>query len=183
MAFSSSTRVILVSLLLAFSLTSLTFARPNVRAQDDDLIGEVCSKTRNPSFCVQALKSDPPSGGADLRGLGQISIDLAQASATATSSLIDSLIKQTNDPKLRERYKSCSENYSDSIGDLGEAKGFLNSGDYGSVNIRASAALDGADTCDGGFAGPPAEPAELKQANQKLEDLCSIILVISNRLA
>ncbi|KAK3042224.1 hypothetical protein RJ639_001344 [Escallonia herrerae] len=121
------------------SPASHAFARPNVRAQADDLIGEVWSKTRNPSFCVQALKSDPRSGSADFHGLGQISIDLEQASATATSGLIDLLIKQTNDPKLRERYKSCSENYSDAIGDLGEAKGFLNSSDYGSVNIRASA--------------------------------------------
>ncbi|XP_059630022.1 pectinesterase inhibitor-like [Cornus florida] len=177
MAFSLSvSSLTLLSIFLSFLFFNHSLAASN------KLINSICSSTHNPSLCVQSLKSDPRTASADLKGLGGISIDIAQSNAKSTYNMILSLIKRTTDPKLKGRYDTCRENYDDSISDLDESRQLLKSGDYAGLNIHASAALDGGETCNDNFEGPPAEPAQLKQANQRLEDLCSIILVISNRL-
>ncbi|XP_027182386.1 pectinesterase inhibitor-like [Coffea eugenioides] len=116
------------------------------------------------------LNSIPRTPGASLEDLAQISIDLAESHANSTYKLIESLARKTNDPKLKDVYQACLENYEESIDSLA---------------LFASAAETGADTCEDGFSeGSYPEAPEIKQANQKLEDLCSIIivLVISNRL-
>ncbi|XP_057476688.1 pectinesterase inhibitor [Actinidia eriantha] len=181
MAFSYCSSSLFVSLLLVILFISPSSQRPSVKAENH-LISEICPKTRNPSLCLQALKSDPRSASKDLKGLGQFSIDIAEVFAKQTSKIIASLTNQATDPKLKGRYETCSENYSDAIDSLGQANQFLKSGDYNSLNIYASAAFDGAVTCEDSFEGPPDIPTQLHQADLKLEDLCDIILVISNLL-
>ena len=176
--FSFGNSFLLVSLLLTFLLfTTLSYARPT-----NDLISDICSKTRNPTACSQALRSDHRSASADLKGLGQIGIDLAQASAKTTYNLIASLEKTTSDPKLKGRYSSCLENYDDAIGYLDDCRRFLWSGDYGSLSTYASAVLDEPETCQDSFEDPPAAPPQLQLGNQKLENLSSVNLAISSRL-
>ncbi|XP_059630023.1 pectinesterase inhibitor-like [Cornus florida] len=167
---------LLLPIFLSFLFINHTHAATN------ELITSICSSTTNPSLCVQSLKSDPRTASADLKGLGAISIDIAQSNAKSTLNMIVSLVKQTTDPKLKGRYDTCRENYDDSVSDFDECRKFLKSGDYASLNTYASSALDGPDTCNDGFEGPPAEPPQLQAANKKLEGLCSIVLAISNRL-
>ncbi|KAL6990159.1 hypothetical protein U1Q18_015906 [Sarracenia purpurea var. burkii] len=147
------------------------------------LISDICSQTQNPSLCLQALNSDPRSATtADLKGLARISIDITQTNAKQTSDLIASLSKGATSPILKGRYDTCAENYDDAVADLDDASKALDSGDIGTLRIKASAASDGPETCEDSFEGPPAEPSQLQQANKKVEGLCSIILVIGSRL-
>nr|XP_009591316.1 pectinesterase inhibitor-like [Nicotiana tomentosiformis] len=148
-----------------------------------DLVSDVCSKVTRPTICEQALRSDPHTKtAANLEALGFIAIDLAQSTTKSTINLIDSLLKGATDPTLKSRYNSCKENYADASDNLAECPGFLKAKDYGSLNARASAALDDPDSCDDNFSQAPAEPAGLKQASLKLQSLCAAIDVISNSL-
>ena len=40
----------------------------------EDYLKRICPKTIDPSFCMQALKSDPRRATTDLRGLAEITI-------------------------------------------------------------------------------------------------------------
>lgn len=155
----------------------------SISLSTSDLISEICSKTQNPSLCLQALRSDRRSARADLKGLALISIDIAQSNAKQTANqLIPALSRGATSPKLKGRYDTCAENYRETIDNLNQARTALNARDIGTFRTRASAALDGPDTCEDSFEGPPAEPKQLRDANNKLEGLCSIILAIGARL-
>ena len=145
-------------------------------------VQDICSTTQDPPFCVKALNSDSRTAGADLKGLAQISIDLAKADATKTAPLIASLEEKAKDPKLKGRYETCAENYDNSIDSLDECTESVSSGDYNSLNIQASAAMEGPETCLDSFEGPPEDPSQLPGKCEDLIHLCSIILAISKRL-
>ncbi|KAM3319176.1 pectinesterase inhibitor-like [Capsicum chacoense] len=164
---------------LIVSLLSIFFTSTSVRA---DLINDVCSKTQKPAICLSALKGDPRSKNANLEGLATISIDISLKNMQSGRDLVNSLLKQATDSKLKTRYDSCLENYNDSIDDLKELPPFLKSKDYLGLNVHASAALNGPTTCDDNFSSPPAEAPQLKAASDKLVELIEIILVISNLL-
>lgn len=145
-------------------------------------VEDICSTTQNPSFCAQTLNADPRTPGADLKALAQISIDLANASATETAALVASLVKTASDPELQGRYQTCAENYDDSIYSLGECSLSVSSGDFTGLNLKASAAMEGATTCLDSFEGPPRDPSQLPSKSAELKNLCSSILAISKRL-
>ncbi|KAI3465248.1 hypothetical protein Pfo_021911 [Paulownia fortunei] len=144
-----------------------------------DLIGDVCSKSINPSLCNRSLRSDPRSRGADLRGLGQISIDNAKAATQTTLKVANSLASGPD----REKAKTCVETCGDAIDNLNQCRGLLNGRSRRSISdlqTKGSAALTDISTCDDEFGG--SEPAKLKQASRRAQDLVDVLLVIANRL-
>ncbi|CAA2956555.1 pectinesterase inhibitor [Olea europaea var. sylvestris] len=158
----------LATLSLAFLCSCLTFHNANA-----DLIGDLCSTVPNHSFCNQALRSDPRSAKADIRGLGQIALDKALASAKTTLKLAQALGNG-------QKPSTCAEVCSDAIDDLNECQGLLRGNDKGSLNIKASAAMTDLDTCDDDYGAK--EPINLKNASQTTKGYISIILAVSNRL-
>ncbi|XP_047339882.1 pectinesterase inhibitor-like [Impatiens glandulifera] len=163
----------LLSLLVLFTLS---FAFSDIKA--NTLVSQICADTRNPSLCNQVLDSDPGASTADLKGLGYISIKIALTNVKQTLPYIKSLVMQTTDVMLKNRYKTCAENYSNTVDSLNQSKTFLDKGDIPSLRTYASAAFDGPGTCEDSFEGPPAAPAKLNDANKKLEDHVSILLKI-----
>ncbi|XP_049407828.1 pectinesterase inhibitor-like, partial [Solanum stenotomum] len=151
---------------ILFLIVSLTFMLTSVRA---DLINDVCSKTQKPTICLSALKGDSRSKGANLEGLATISIDISLKNMQSTHDLVNTLLNQATNPKLKTRYSSCLENYNDGIDDLRGLPALLKSKDYVGLNIHASAALDDPSTCDDNFSDPPPESPQLKAASDKLQ--------------
>ncbi|KAL3505583.1 hypothetical protein ACH5RR_030965 [Cinchona calisaya] len=148
-----------------------------------DLVDDICSQAANdPQYCVQRLRSDPRSSSADLPTLAQITIGFAQSDTKSTADLVKSLEQQATDPKLKERYKSCLENYNGALNDLNDCTNDLKKKDYPSLNIHASAAGTEADTCDDNFSDPPIEPDNLKKASKHVQDLTFVICAIANKL-
>ena len=68
----------------------------------DNVLNDIFSKTEDPSSYLQALKSDPRTTTTDLRGLAQVSINLAYATVSETHTMITSQLDQTTDPKLQD---------------------------------------------------------------------------------
>ncbi|KAH7844491.1 hypothetical protein Vadar_028601 [Vaccinium darrowii] len=153
------------------------------------LINQICSKAENPSLCLKVLNSDPRSARADLKGLGRISIFMAQKHAKQTSDLITSLRKGPSS-YLTGQYDVCAEVYGSAIGDLNGArqilfKKVLSPSDISTFHSRASAAFTRPVTCEDALLGPDEpshEPPKLKQANDMFKGLCSIVVEIGASL-
>jgi pectinesterase inhibitor-like protein len=167
----------LASLLLMFLFVTFSYGMPSTK------IDNICSRTQNHSFCLDVLRSTHRKPDLDLRGLAQITLDLASSNATKTINLLHSLIKQTKSPQLRECYTSCSQNYDTLIGDLDQAKIYLSSRDHSGVNVITAGVLAEISDCKERFAEPLVDPSTLPKRNRDLENICTIILVISNVLS
>ncbi|KAI3465247.1 hypothetical protein Pfo_021910 [Paulownia fortunei] len=144
-----------------------------------DLIADVCSKSVNPSLCTQVLTSDPRSRGADLRGLGQIIIEKAKAATQDTINVAKSVSGGGNEQKS----STCVETCGDAIDNLNQSSSLLKASGGRSISdlqTKGSAALTDVSTCDDEFG--ESEPAKLKDASRRAQDLIDVLLVIANSL-
>ncbi|KAI3469237.1 hypothetical protein Pfo_025900 [Paulownia fortunei] len=171
-------------ILFSFILSAIMLLRVSAETSND-LISEVCKKTRNPRLCSQVLKSNRRALKASSPlELGEISMNLSKSSAQATKNMIIMLGLRTRDRELKEQYKSCVMNYDSAIYYLKTANCYLKGGDFVRVGRYTAAAMNEPIYCRQNFARPAlAEPAGFKEGNDKLECLCSVVLVISNRLS
>nr|GLL43895.1 pectinesterase inhibitor-like [Ipomoea trifida] len=172
MAFSHNLRF-LFAVVLAISVANVTA----------DIVDDICAKTPQPATCKQLLGSDPRSKTSDLVALQTVAIDVASRQAKSGQSLVSSLHGGATEPKLKEIYSSCLENYGNSVDCIGQIPGFLRSKDYGSLGTFASAAIDGPATCDDNFSSSSPEPPQLKDASLKLRTICSAVLAINKKLS
>ncbi|XP_050943693.1 pectinesterase inhibitor-like [Cucumis melo] len=93
-----------------------------------------------------------------------------------------SLTTTTTNPQLKQRYSSCAESYDEAVGDIENGQKDLALGDFNAVNIVTSGAMTEIDDCQDKFSQPPKDTSLLLKNGKTLNDICSIILVISNHL-
>ena len=169
-----------ISLLLAVILLCFcpTNARPVVKISES-MLNFICSKTEDPAFCMQALKSGPRTATADLQGLAQVAIDLANATAAGAYPLIQTQLNQTKDPALKQLYTECLDSYEEAIDEIEYASEKLSSKDFVAVNQAASACMTDASECQD---ATTTEAFSLPQETKDLLQLCKITLLISERL-
>lgn len=150
-----------------------------------DLFGIVCSGTLKPPTCFKVINSIPGAAQAkDLKSLAQITIAYAISNGANTQNYIKSLASSATNPRLKEDYISCSENYDDAVGSLQEAQEYLKKGNFPTVAFRATAGMTAVDDCEDGFKSPPTtDPSQLPSRNEYFDTLCIIILRIANKLS
>ncbi|CAI9112770.1 OLC1v1013262C1 [Oldenlandia corymbosa var. corymbosa] len=187
MAFSSNN---VTNTILAIFLSCLIMNLMNINSAKSffakaDLVDDVCSQTViDPNYCKTALRSDPRTSKANLPTLAQVAIDLARSNTKSTITLVKSIEKKVTDRRLKGIYDTCLENYSDTSDNLDGCVTALKAKDYPTLNIRASAALDGPSTCDEGFTEAKlSEPGQLKTSSRHVQELSSVICNIANRLS
>ncbi|XP_010548973.1 PREDICTED: pectinesterase inhibitor 1-like [Tarenaya hassleriana] len=144
-------------------------------------INAICGKALNPSFCLKYLKSNPKILASGLPDVAKITIDSAQTSASKTFKQIQSIVQKTTDPKSKQAYTSCLDNYESVVDTLDEAKEHLAAGDPASVNIKVSGAMDGPESCLDDLKNIKADPSVVKNS-EYIGNVCGITLVISNML-
>ncbi|XP_074382391.1 pectinesterase inhibitor-like [Apium graveolens] len=160
----------------SFKWLPLIFAAASlitIASADQALINSICAKARNHALCHQVLNSVT----ADRGGLGQISTNVALAKAQNALNLVKTLAQKASDPRTKDQYKTCLEEYGDALDDLQESKAAFGKNDFGTANIKASAADTDVDTCSDD--GPNVAP-QLKAANQENADYIDIVLAVSN---
>ncbi|KAF7145771.1 hypothetical protein RHSIM_Rhsim04G0238400 [Rhododendron simsii] len=96
---------------LRLSFLLLVFCLSISKVLTIDLVDGVCAKTKNPSFCRVALRSNARSATANLTELGGIAIDLTLRNSIATLTKINTLKGQTKEFELRKRLESCFTEY------------------------------------------------------------------------
>ncbi|CAI0422567.1 unnamed protein product [Linum tenue] len=171
----------LVSVLLiifcAFRLSAASFRVELAPSQ----VAALCKESINHTFCLDFLNSTAGIPAADLLGAGKITLKVGRDKALDARKCVKALLAQTTDPKLKESYKTCMENYGDATDAISAAKASLVAKDYATANIKISAAQTDADTCDDEVKGLPAA-AELGERNRYLFNLLNIGLLITNKL-
>ncbi|TYK02953.1 pectinesterase inhibitor-like [Cucumis melo var. makuwa] len=163
----------------SFLFSNVVSSRANTITPSNDVASSICPKTRNPSFCVDVLKS---AGSTDLKVLATYTLNLTNTNAEKSLNLVKSLAATTTNPQLKNQYLSCYESYEEVVGDIEIAKSNLASGDFNGVNIATSGIMTAVDDCQDSFKQPPKDTSMLLKNGKTLNDVCSIILVISNLL-
>lgn len=170
-----------ISLSLLLIVTLCTTALPNAKG-DDQLIRKVCSQVYDQSSCLNILKSAPGAANANLKGLAQITINLATSSASGTLHQLQSLEAKTRDSNLKKIYYLCTRHYSSAVNSIHESEKNLRGGDYKSMNMYASAAVSAvADCADEGSSSNI--DASIRAGNVKFDKIGRIILAVTNLLA
>ncbi|KAH6759286.1 hypothetical protein C2S51_019521 [Perilla frutescens var. frutescens] len=145
-----------------------------------DLLGDICSRSVNPTLCNSSLRSDPRSSGADLRTLAQIAIEKASAATATTIKVANSLASSGTS---QQKIAACVQNCNEAIGVLDQCREILTGGGGGSsgnLPTKATTALTDISICDSEFGRE--EPPQLKEASSQAQALVNVFFVIANRL-
>ncbi|XP_047340214.1 pectinesterase inhibitor-like [Impatiens glandulifera] len=182
MSFSCSSKfpVFLLAFYYVLIATSFTIKGLSVNASTT-LIQNVCSKTQNPTLCNDILNSDPRSAQADLKGLVQILIDKTYARGNLALTVIASLYKNANNTETKDQLHSCDMSYKSAMIYLNKADAALKSGNK-EIYSDLISVIDGVESCDDVYEGPPVIPPTLEEANKNFEDIVNIIFTISKLL-
>lgn len=141
------------------------------------LIQTVCSKHKNPIFCADLLRGKE---GGTLTCLARQAIEKGRECAVNTKNNLNSMVATTSEIRLKQHYYSCVEHYDVVIESLDSALKKLDAKDYFGMSIAVSAALTDVDDCATSEA-PGYDPSvALKQNNNHLEDIISVILIVAN---
>nr|AFK40449.1 unknown [Lotus japonicus] len=104
-----------LSLFLFLAIVSMLVVDCEVlQPYDARFVDEICKQTPYPSDCVQFLRQDPRSSGADVKGLALIMVDVIKAKGTNTVNKIKQLLKGSTGEKkplniCLDRYKGVVE--------------------------------------------------------------------------
>lgn len=122
-----------------------------VLPMDAKLIDQTCRKTPDYNLCVQSIKLDPRSSGADVVGLAIIIIDAVGHKATITMNKINELLKQTPG---NQALVDCSNEYAQIIDDFVPTSKFtVNSGTYSVAKAFMKITPKNALSCEQSFKG------------------------------
>lgn len=179
---SASSLLIALLILLVINLSSARLIdRPE--ATTDDLSDDICSGTLDPPLCFEVMKSIPGAAQSpSLKSLGETTIAFGLTEGASTQNYAKSLAASAGNPRLKENYSSCAENYGNAVGNLEDAQGMLKEGDYLGVSTMASGGMSEVDDCASNFKPPETDPSQLPQKNKNFNMICVIILRVANKL-
>ncbi|CAA7048105.1 unnamed protein product [Microthlaspi erraticum] len=143
-------------------------------------MSRICDQTVNPSYCLKFL--NPKFASPNLQALAKTTLDATQSRAKATFKRLNAIIDGGVDPRSKLAYRSCVDAYEMAIGNIEEAYEHLASGDGMGMNIKVSAALDGADACLDDVKRLRSVDASVVNNSKGIKNLCGIALVIANML-
>ncbi|XP_023541040.1 putative invertase inhibitor [Cucurbita pepo subsp. pepo] len=135
-------------------------------------------------LCVQTLRANPNSKAATFKELVLISITQSKANATEIGSEISELLKGS-EKWGKGKYslgclKGCLELYTEAVSGLELALGAVKMGDNETANIKVSAAMDAALSCEDGYKEKDGEVSPLTEINCGFFQLNAISLAFIN---
>lgn len=178
MAFSSPCLFLFILVSVTCLYFQFTSAETDMKASD--LVSEICSKTRNISECLYELRGDE---GKNLSQIAQSLTFVARVTAFLVNDIAQLCEKQVKNYLQKERCRSCVENYVRIMEDLVDWKQSVDSGNYQNLPSKADAMSKEAESCDKNFEQPPSEPPQLILGTKTFLDICSILVVVSYKLA
>ncbi|CAL0313685.1 unnamed protein product [Lupinus luteus] len=159
-------------------------------SNDSNLIPQSCKEASNSSpnvsydICVSTLeanisKKNPPTKLKDLVG---ISIQITKTNGTnIIANILKLLNNQTFSQHTKACLKDCSRIYKGSISTLNDAIVAFKSKDFGTANIKLSAALDSSVTCEDQFKLNKGEVSPLTKENKVYFQLNAISLAFVHK--
>lgn len=140
---------------------------------DEKLIENTCKRTPNYNICLQSLKTNPGSSGADVNGLAQIMVKVMKAKATETLHKIHEL--QRVGAGHKQALSSCASKYrAILIADIPQATEALQKGDPKFAEDGANDAANEATYCESDFSGK----SLLTKQNNAMHDVAAVTAAI-----
>ncbi|XP_028793788.1 pectinesterase inhibitor-like [Neltuma alba] len=142
----------------------------------NDLIDQVCQKTRNPSLCESTLESDPKSAGSDTKGLAHIVCDKSLDNANETLyKVVPELVGKAREKAVVDKLQSCRLIYAVIVTDVSSAVAQLDSGKNDVALSYLEIAANGTDSCEKVFTlVPPKMKSPLSDRDNPLMSLIHI---------
>ncbi|KAK7264742.1 hypothetical protein RJT34_32352 [Clitoria ternatea] len=143
---------------------------------DEKLIESTCKKTPNYNVCLQSLKANPGSSGADVRGLAQIMVKVMKAKANDALKKIHELQRVGGaGPNQKRALISCADKYNAIlVADVPQATEALQKGDPKFAEDGANDAANEATYCESDFAGK----SPLTKYNNDMHDVATVTAAI-----
>ncbi|KAK6146246.1 hypothetical protein DH2020_020115 [Rehmannia glutinosa] len=138
--------------------------------KDENLIETTCKNTPHYQLCINTLRADKGSSGADVAGLGLIMVEAVKAKSKEALSAIKKL--QKSQPKLATPLQQCRDMYKAVVsGDVPEAEQSIRGNPKFAENGMADAAVE-ADDCEAAFQGVAKSP--LTAVNTAARELAEV---------
>ncbi|KAK0601814.1 hypothetical protein LWI29_027656 [Acer saccharum] len=160
-------------IIIFFSSNHLSYADDDqtvTKNNTTQLVDGVCKKTKNYSFCVKALYTDPRTPDADAYTLAYISFGLAYNTVNDTRSLIIDLLKNKKNA-TRDALKRCLKDYNEATEALEKSFNDLNSETFFNLPDYANTASRSAQDCEAHYKPLP---------SITITSLCQICVVVAN---
>ncbi|XP_027339316.1 cell wall / vacuolar inhibitor of fructosidase 1-like [Abrus precatorius] len=139
-----------------------------LKPDDVKLIEDTCKQTPNPNLCVQLLKADPRSSGADIEGLALILVDVIKGKANEALNKINQLLKGKVE---KNALISCAGKYKAILeADVPQATEALKTGNPKFAEDAASDSAVEATSCEKGFSGK----SPLTNENNGMNDVANV---------
>ncbi|ESW33037.1 hypothetical protein PHAVU_001G038100 [Phaseolus vulgaris] len=143
-------------------------------------IGDICSKHDNPSSCNTIILSVPGAiEGVDIGSASLYLINTAHVNAFDTITLISEIIRNSSDAQTKQRYSSCTMDYTDVLLALTQAKDSYSSGNYSDMNFNGAVVTKDVKDCD----TKAYDSDQVRIDNQYLADFSMIIMILADFLA
>ncbi|MED6169961.1 hypothetical protein PIB30_026008 [Stylosanthes scabra] len=158
------------------SLPSIIHCRTVIIPNDENLIESTCRRTPNYNVCIQSLKSNPASLGADIRGLAQIMVKVMASKANDAINIIHQLQRGSGPSS---GLTSCAGKYNAIlVGDIPQATQALQGGNPKFAESAANDAANEATFCENGFGGR----SPLTTQNNAMRDVSVVTAAIVRNL-
>ncbi|KAE9587895.1 hypothetical protein Lal_00002877 [Lupinus albus] len=145
-------------------------------------VSVLCSKHPNPTNCVNILYNiDGIGAGIELPGSipPYVINTIGHAGAFETYTLLNTLIRNATDPKLKQRYIACSADYVGTLDYFNSAKDAYTSANYKDMKSNAANVIKAVQDCD---RRPPSDPSQLPLLNNRMQDVSNIIIILADFL-
>ncbi|KAL6503326.1 hypothetical protein OROGR_025249 [Orobanche gracilis] len=162
-------------IIISFVLLTLTFPHTNAIKT---LIETTCKHTTKYQLCVDTIRADPKSAGADVAGLGLIVVEAVKAKSKVALYAAKKLLRSR--PELAKPLQECIDVYKAVIeADYPEAVQSIRGNPKFAENGMADVAVE-ADDCEGAFEGMGKSP--LTAVNSAVRDLAVVARAIIRNL-
>ncbi|KAL6208212.1 hypothetical protein ACLB2K_019163 [Fragaria x ananassa] len=148
-----------------------------------NLLEEACKQATNKDLCINSLKKDPNSQGADLTGLAFITLRLAAANAADVESHLRTLMLKNAtglDPDVQQGVQDCIDSYTDANEQLDDSVAALSDRKFKDVVVWVKVAIADSNYCESSLDG---EPTVLADKNKVFVQMCENVLSVIKALA
>lgn len=173
-------RIISITLILMFAIPASS-ARHYHEKKDGDL-RDLCSETHDSKLCWKLLKSERSKFHTDTKGMVKAAIDLARGKAEEIHLQLDRFREESTNEQLKQKYRSCSKNYNDAIGDLNGAKEMLRKRGYSGIPVLVDDVIEEVKSCHNNFDNGAFDPAHVQNRNKEFRVYADLVKVAVDRL-
>lgn len=195
MAFSYRQKLFIsITLILTIAIPITTAHRRRSRRSQHDsfsdsvpdseqCLRDLCSDTERPDVCSTILKSESNRfENSDDRDVAGGVIDLAIARSNEIRDTLEQWFTDSTDDSVKDKYRTCSENYGDVGRNLEEARRSLDSDDYRRISVGVADGEDELEKCRREFETESFDPGHVADRVSEIRVYLDMVKAAADRL-